>query len=352
MVAQAQAQSRPNAARFQEILRGLAQAAGEDLASARDAFIRNYLAAGGRGGPLAEGQTDAEQRAAAGLSLAGLAGGGGMAVGRAAPGRGEAIGMFLGRRAKHPLAGALAKWREGDPLPPGAVMGPEGRPRIEISDVGAKPASSIYSSETDEVILPNRPASFNEVLQHESLLRAYPDLAKISFYPSDLKREGPPSALPIGQYYAPVIDPSTGMRRPEEIPIRNRMSEGDFLRTILHELQHAIQYREGFPKGTSVDAEMASIREPLSELRNAFRSPSGLLPENIRSVDNFARDMGRLRYARNLGEQEARAVSDRRLMSQDELARTPPVYLPAADPEVIAKIGREIDRLLKSSKRE
>jgi hypothetical protein len=345
--AQSLSQSRPGAARFREILRGFAQAAGEDLASARDAFIRNYLAAGGQGAPLAEGETDAEQRAAAGLSLAGLAGGGGMAVGRAAPGRGEVIGMFLGRKAKHPLARSLAKWKEGDPMPPGTVMGPDGRPRIEISDVGARPVEEIYSKETDQVYLPNRRAKIGELLQHEDLLKAYPNLANIDFYPFSLR---PPSAQnAMGVYRGPVLNPMSATMTPEEILLRNRMSADDFLNVILHELQHAVQYREGFPRGTSIAAEMSPVQESVSALRDAFRSSGGIMPENIRRLDNQVKDIARWRYITNLGEQEARAVSDRRMMAQDELSRRPPAYMPQSDENELLKLGKEIDDFLQSA---
>jgi hypothetical protein len=127
------------------------------------------------------------------------------------------------------------------------------------------------------------------------------------------------------------------------------MSADDFLKVILHELQHAVQYREGFPLGTSITAEMAPIQKSVSSLRSAFLPPGGTIPDDVRRLDNQVRDMARLRYTRNLGEQEARAVSDRRMMTQDELSGRPPKYLPQIDDSEILKLGREIDDLLQSS---
>lgn len=371
MVAQAQAQSRPNAARFQEILRGLAQAAGEDLASARDAFIRNYLAASGRGEPLAEGQTDAEQRAAAGLSLGGLAGGGGLAVGRAAPGRGEAIGMFLGRRAKDPFAREIKKWKVGDPLPPGTVMGPDGRPKtatikgpgnlsymqpkIEISDAEAK---LIYDKlERDKALTIDRKliegkegirhdtynqSKLEDILSHEKLFQAYPFLRKMPF--SGVNIEDVPRGV-LGQYHRHAVGSIDG-----RITLRNNLTEKTFLNALLHEVQHAIQTKELYPRGfrgTSPEDELRAIDVPrrdllLSQIRIPQSHPA---ISDIDELDDLARTYARLLYKRDAGEQEANAVIKRRSMTQDELARNPPQWAPTMSNEPLLQIGREMKQL-------
>jgi hypothetical protein len=118
----------------------------------------------------------------------------------------------------------------------GWFRGPDGRWRFEIDDSAA--ALDLMPAQRPG----GRPAHgwLGNVLQHDSLLGAYPDLGRVSVYHGDL---GPKIR---GQFVGRVGNP----RDPAYITVSPRSE--DPLATLLHETQHAIQQIEGFARGGTV----------------------------------------------------------------------------------------------------
>ena len=220
----------------------------------------------------------------------------------------------------------------------GTFRGPEGKLRQEISDK----ASAI----TDDVFKGIRAnqgfkGSASQALTHPKLYEAYPNVAKIE---SGLFA----SATPEGSYHVPTDTilaggPSTGAQRS----------------TMLHELQHAVQQREGFARGGNINefaagpmfdktardltADLSQIvtggvsAKPLEVLQGLkYTDPKDIEPiikkygfKNIDEVKSFIYDENERRtplgqYQRLAGEAEARAVQARRQMSPEELRATFP----------------------------
>lgn len=128
-------------------------------------------------------------------------------------------------------------------------------------------------------------------INHSGLFAAYPDIANIRSVLGDQR----------GGSYSHSL---TANNRPVNEVIRAGGQKGDIQSTILHELQHAIQAREGFAPGgnqydmlkSGVEALAAKRGRPLTpdEQEQIFQSPIGF---NL--------------YRRLAGEVEARNVSKR-----------------------------------------
>jgi hypothetical protein len=198
----------------------------------------------------------------------------------------------------------------------GTFRGPEGKLRQEISDKGAKITDDVF-----EGIKANQEfkGSASQALTHPELYAAYPNVAKIE---SGLFA----NATPEGSYHAPTDTilaggPSTGAQRS----------------AMLHELQHAIQQREGFIGGASPSGPYPAgvrdqiIKDQFDQLKalnkydpsNPYSSPNvasdeELLKRAIRNTDEIG-GVGRMdAYRRSAGEAEARAVQKRMNMTDEE----------------------------------
>ena len=102
--------------------------------------------------------------------------------------------------------------------------------KFEIDDSKAK-----YK---EEKIRLGKAVNLNEVLEHEDLFKAYPDLKKVKVKEiSDLDARG---------VYSPNFDC---------IFINENLPTQEKLKSLIHEVQHAIQVREGFAVGESPDNE-------------------------------------------------------------------------------------------------
>ena len=102
--------------------------------------------------------------------------------------------------------------------------------KFEIDDSKAK-----YK---EEKIRLGKAVNLNEVLEHEDLFKAYPDLKKVKVKEiSNLDARG---------IYSPNFDC---------IFINEKLPTQEKLKSLIHEVQHAIQVREGFAVGESPDNE-------------------------------------------------------------------------------------------------
>lgn len=169
--------------------------------------------------------------------------------------------------------------RERDPALIGAFRGVDGQWRIEISDANMEFVGKTRKGGE------NFDKSMPDMLRHEDLYLAYPDLksARAAWEANpELYATAVEEGRPTGLYISPSASPdgtemiAAGAPSRRELPV-----------PIMHETQHAIQRREGFARG------------------------------GVRGSDPDI-------YARRAGEVEARNVENRLEMTDEERRQTPP----------------------------
>lgn len=146
---------------------------------------------------------------------------------------------FAGSNAKTANVGALQKAEELEQSGVSAEeirkvtgwsRGLDNKWKFEIDDSKAK-----YK---EEKIRLGKAVNLNEVLEHEDLFKAYPDLKKVKVKEiSNLDARG---------IYSPNFDC---------IFINENLPTQEKLKSLIHEVQHAIQVREGFAVGESPDSK-------------------------------------------------------------------------------------------------
>jgi hypothetical protein len=241
-----------------------------------------------------------------------------------------ALGIFIGRGARgwNKAANAVAKKMEKQGATPdeiwqqtGNFKAPDGKWRQEISDQAAQHRGQVSRG----------PAGM--VFKHPELYENYPELRDILVRTNPYETK---SALTAGGQPGAVIELGTAGGRTENA------------RGMLHELQHDIQFREGFGLGGS---ELTAFTDPraheiLKELRAKMAQPASLqefardawktdkiTPEvkqsyqdylgfrktNAKNLDIEAqKTAARLYYERLLGEAESRAVEARQFLTPEE----------------------------------
>ena len=233
-------------------------------------------------------------------------------------------------------------WRET-----GTFRAPDNEWRQEISDLGAK---GVYTH-----LPPSEERLADMVLEHPELVEAYPDLANI-------RQFGLREPKARGSYEVTRIQTEDGPKVLGEALVVRGPNEEALASTALHEMQHAIQRREGFQRGSN-PAEFKDKKIP-ANLRDVVFSRSmremaiankmrelgypvaeGKVlnlnrPDTFKKVEKYAESdeqLGRLvaewqqandklkkypdkytQYARTAGEVEARAVETRRKMTPEE----------------------------------
>jgi hypothetical protein len=129
----------------------------------------------------------------------------------------------------------------------GWFKGADDKWRFEIDDSKASLAGAPTVGSLD------RQSSIRQVIDHDELFKAYPELADIRPAPIEGKYVG--AFMPAGKiidYDRIGINPT---RSPEEI-------KG----TALHEIQHAIQKREGFARGGNPDEFVAEAAKAMDDI--------------------------------------------------------------------------------------
>jgi len=174
--------------------------------------------------------------------------GGGMVASKVAPPPAGALGIFAGSRAKTADMGALkvAEDMKASGVPDKAIHAktgwffgmPDGKPRFEIDDSGAS-IKNFGRNQDDSMI---------NVLDHQGLYDAYPaqqythaNITSETTLPPHMKKlligKGEGSYNHTGYGGEPLIEAQAFSPKDTSV--------------TLHELQHAIQQREGFAKGGS-----------------------------------------------------------------------------------------------------
>jgi hypothetical protein len=227
---------------------------------------------------------------------------------------GEA-GIFGGKLAKTAdhakLAEAEELTRRGfDPdiirRETGWFQGADKKWRFEIPDYQSK----LKPDRTDW-----RSSYANREIEHPELFKAYPELQDIG-----IRR----SQSPDNAYYQP-----RERGQPSHIALPSVASEKD-RSLMLHELQHAVQRKEGFSPGTSTKAVRPVVEEKINEIERRIqqtehptvpdiikKSPDEWTPQEVTEVQNFYKKLPDKEkavwetYARHAGEVESRNVERR-----------------------------------------
>jgi DNA-binding transcriptional MerR regulator len=251
------------------------------------------------------------------------------------------VGMFIGPNAASFNKITALKAQELEKLnktaeeiwqQTGTFRGPDKQWRQEISDKGSKITEDVYNQ-----ISANKQfkGPMGQALQHEELYKAYPQTAGI---PATMYADEIPSGglMPgrSGTFQTPLLT----VGGPSSMTQRS---------TALHELQHAIQQREGFASGGSPSnmiTELENIaKQKRQEAQNQFRlstandplDPLKIVKPGARKkgleLEKQARELeekallashsGQSRfdlYRKLAGEAEARATQKRRNLTDEE----------------------------------
>lgn len=214
----------------------------------------------------------------------------------------------------------------------GTFRGPDKQWRQEISDKASKITEDVYNQISSNKQFKGPMA---QALQHEELYKAYPQTAGI---PTTMYADEIPSGSLMpgrgGTFQTPLLT----VGGPSSMTQRN---------TALHELQHAVQQREGFAPGGSPSNMITELErianEKKQEARKLFNlssandplDPTKLVKPGARAkglkLEQEARELqdkaslafhsGQARfdlYRRLAGEAEARAVQKRRNLTDEE----------------------------------
>jgi hypothetical protein len=172
------------------------------------------------------------------------------------------VGMFIGPSSKmfnRDMALKASQMEKKGAKPQeiwqttGTVRGPDGQLRQEISDA----SSTIVPQQKKALDWLSEPGpaeypvgSINDLIQHQEVLKAYPDLANIR---ASLRKGESASYFPNDAFNERIISPALVIQGQLANPKATRSS-------TLHELQHAIQQREQFASGGSAD-DFAFMRD-------------------------------------------------------------------------------------------
>lgn len=200
----------------------------------------------------------------------------------------------------------------------GTWRGPDGNLRQEISDANAafKNVEIPISATPSEQFLykPSKGIPLDEAISHPELMSAYDSARRIEITRTEtpydgaefyLSKRGRPN-ISIGSQKKEVAYPGMFGSKPRIVNVSESPSSDEKIRTLMHEVQHYIQAKEGFSAGGNENMFYSSIIDPVSGMR---------IPPPISPRDS---------YLRLAGEAEARAVAARaRLTSSQRIGLFP-----------------------------
>lgn len=289
-----------------------------------------------RADPTDNSQAATDRLSKAAFDVSGMA----MTGGLAAPRPANSIGMFGGKLAKTADQAALAEAEKmaaaGAPREEiwnktGWFSGADGKWRFEIDDSNARMVNPFLSPEMAERHIRADPASKGNVMPQALGIDdfiAHPGLER-AYWPV---RESAPSVM------YQDLGKTKGMYSPSSDMVT--MDSGSVLArdmgksTALHELQHALQHREGFASGapgvpsekyfavpglkeTAQQTFMEKQKAWAAQNPGAVRSPEGLTNQWMQEALYEA-------YKRVAGEVEARTVQKRMDLTPEERRARPP----------------------------
>jgi hypothetical protein len=203
--------------------------------------------------------------------------------------------------------------------------------RAEISDVGAKVnkqnIKGIIEDANNAIFSETPSTQLQYVFDHPELYKQYPELKTL---PVEIKALESKTAAQLGvdNYGNPIIEINTSFLNNKKDTIK---------KTLLHEIQHAIQEKEGFARGGSPESAKAMAVEKFNKLSseaNAIMQYSDFktnpeLVKRLREIEDSQKSLfGEIdpvdAYKRLGGEIEARSVASRSNIPQEQLKYSQP----------------------------
>lgn len=172
----------------------------------------------------------------------------------------------------------------------GWFKGSDGKWRIEISDRDARIIKNVEANKTYKL---------NEILQHDKLFEAYPELKNHKIVFKDKKGNGSSNALT------------------NSISLNNKFVNdiAGLKGTLMHEIQHAIQKIEGFARGTYYDKD---------NVNNYLNSAGEQEARNVKERINYSKEQIK-EIAPTLSKQDANRIHEvglfKKAISADENIR-------------------------------
>jgi hypothetical protein len=178
------------------------------------------------------------------------------------------------------------------------------KPRFEISDKGMAPTPA-YINAIKQYPSSAFKGKLGDLLQHDELFKAYPHLkdATITVAPQGVYFEHGIT----GGYSPPVKNTITGqVLHPDDFFLAGDQAPSDIKKTLVHELQHAIQDYEGFEPGGNNDIAQQAVQ------KMALMQKLGALPPVLNGALAYNEDSSPFSQYQNLaGEAESRDVEKR-----------------------------------------
>lgn len=176
---------------------------------------------------------------------------------------------------------------------------PDKKLRFEIPDNKAE----LTDFGNPYLAIKNLPIKMEKALGHEELYSKYPDIRNTILEYKDLKDT-------LGYSEKPWVGSPSG-----KVVLSNKLNDEEALQTLLHELQHQVQAREGFVGGSSP----TFIREQvMDEIKNTLHKNPNEAPKYQQLANDFKnlpeddkKSLIHNLYRRNLGEAEAGLVTYR-----------------------------------------
>lgn len=195
-------------------------------------------------------------------------------------------GIFAGRTAKTADQAALARaeemaskgasreqiWKDT-----GWFQGKDGKWRFEISDLGAELSKPIEALRSQGI------TPLDMAYKHPELFKAYPQAADVKFWPTMDYQPGNASFEPSTKALRVGYDDSN--------LFNSHMKANN---VVPHEIQHAIQYQEGFGRGAALETyvqqkEAELARDALSWRREMDRHKGDLSARDNAASEDYAK---------------------------------------------------------------
>lgn len=196
-----------------------------------------------------------------------------------------------------------------------------GAKKVQVSDTPEGPVTktNIWDMAGDDIFLLGDIQSWegklSEVIKHTELFKAYPEV-------KDFKVQFVGKSNPIDvegtMYAAGTFSPAKKTIIVHDTPIKGELMP-HHINTILHEVQHWIQQKEGFTLGANYATSLDLLETKLTEFAGKTKDPKELdiiknfakLLVSKKNDRDFLTDTANTAYLRQAGEVEARNVAGR-----------------------------------------
>jgi hypothetical protein len=191
----------------------------------------------------------------------------------------------------------------------GYNKGADGSMKFEIPDQNARLKPGVV----EEALHDGQNTTLGAIFEHPELYKAYPEFETMPVRPD----------LGDMQAYGAYDLTNPGIRIGD---ITARVGPDEVRSTLLHEIQHAIQHKEGFAQGSSPEIERMAMLNDLKKQYETTSDPGKQAGIRARGADLIGPPNKEAldRYYRSAGETESRNVQYRRDFTDEQRRATPP----------------------------